>query len=153
LSRNSRTSQRNRSKKTNVSLPEHVAKARAKQVKKEQKKKEEAKLPEPTGWRILILPHQGRGKTKGGVILSDKTVQETQIAANVGLVLEVGPDAYNDESRFPNGAWCKKDDWVIFAKYAGSRLNIEGGELRLLNDDEILGVVEDPESILSPVTH
>jgi len=85
--------------------------------------------------------------------LSDKTVQETQIAANVGLVLKVGPDAYNDESRFPNGAWCKKNDWVIFARYAGSRLNIEGGELRLLNDDEILGVVEDPESILSPVTH
>ena len=68
---------------TNLILPTHVAKARAKQVKKEAKKKEEAKLPEPTGWRILILPHQGRGKTKGGVILSDKTVQETQIAANV----------------------------------------------------------------------
>ena len=138
---------------TNLILPTHVAKARAKQVKKEKKKKEEAKLPEPTGWRILILPHQGKGKTKVGVILSDKTVQETQIAANVGLVLKVGPDAYNDESRFPNGAWCKKNDWVIFAKYAGARLNIEGGELRLLNDDEILGVVDDPESILSPVTH
>ena len=138
---------------TNLILPEHVVRARAKQVKKEAKKKEEAKLPEPTGWRLLILPHQGTGKTKGGVILSDKTVQETQIAANVGLVLKVGPDAYNDESRFPNGAWCKKNDWVIFAKYAGSRLNIEGGELRLLNDDEILGVVDDPESILSPVTH
>ena len=80
---------------TNLILPEHVAKARAKQVKKEAKKKEESKLPEPTGWRILILPHQGKGKTKGGVILSDKTVQETQIAANVGLVLKVGPDAYN----------------------------------------------------------
>ena len=138
---------------TNLILPEHVAKARAKQVKKEAKKKEEAKLPEPTGWRLLILPHQGTGKTKGGVILSDKTVQETQIAANVGLVLKVGPDAYNDANRYPNGPWCKKNDWVIFAKYAGSRLNIEGGELRLLNDDEILGVVEDPESILSPVTH
>ena len=138
---------------TNLILPEHVARARAKQVKKETKKKEEAKLPEPTGWRLLILPHKGKGKTKGGVILSDKTVEESQIATNVGLVLKVGPDAYNDESRFPNGAWCKKNDWVIFAKYAGSRLNIEGGELRLLNDDEILGVVEDPESILSPVTH
>ena len=138
---------------TNLILPEHVAKSRAKQVKKETKKKEESQLPEPTGWRILILPHKGKKKTKGGIILSDKTVEETQIAANVGLVLKVGPDAYNDESRFPNGAWCKKNDWVIFAKYAGSRLNIEGGELRLLNDDEILGVVDDPESILSPVTH
>ena len=138
---------------TNLILPEHVAKARAKQVKKETKKKEEAQLPQPTGWRLLILPHKGKNKTKGGVYLTGKTVEETQIAANVGLVLKVGPDAYNDRDRFPNGAWCKEKDGVIFARYAGSRLNIEGGELRLLNDDEILGVVDDPESILSPVTH
>jgi co-chaperonin GroES (HSP10) len=138
---------------TNLILPTHVAKARAKQVKKEKKKKEDAKLPEPTGWRLLILPHKGKGKTKGGIILSDKTVEETQIATNVGLVLKVGPDAYNDEGRFPNGPWCKEKDWVVFARYAGSRLNIDGGELRILNDDEILGVVDNPESILSPVTH
>ena len=140
---------------TNLILPTHVAKARAKQNQKEKKEEkiETSKLPEPTGWRLLILPHKGKGKTKGGVILSDKTVEESQIATNVGLVLKVGPDAYNDESRFPHGPWCKKNDWVIFARYAGSRLNIEGGELRLLNDDEILGVVADPESILSPVTH
>ena len=138
---------------TNLILPTHVAKARAKQVKKEKKKKEDAKLPEPTGWRLLILPHKGKGKTKGGIILSDKTVEETQIATNVGLVLKIGPDAYNDEGRFPNGPWCKEKDWVVFARYAGSRLNIDGGELRILNDDEILGVVDNPESILSPVTH
>jgi len=138
---------------TNLILPTHVAKARDKQVKKEKKKKEDAKLPEPTGWRLLILPHKGKGKTKGGIILSDKTVEETQIATNVGLVLKVGPDAYNDEGRFPNGPWCKEKDWVVFARYAGSRLNIDGGELRILNDDEILGVVDNPESILSPVTH
>ena len=138
---------------TNLILPPHVAKARAKEVKKEKKKKEDAKLPEPTGWRLLILPHKGKGKTKGGIILSDKTVEETQIATNVGLVLKVGPDAYNDEGRFPNGPWCKEKDWVVFARYAGSRLNIDGGELRILNDDEILGVVDNPESILSPVTH
>ena len=138
---------------TNLILPTHVAKARAKQVKKEKKKKEDAKLPEPTGWHLLILPHKRKGKTKGGIILSDKTVEETQIATNVGLVLKVGPDAYNDEGRFPNGPWCKEKDWVVFARYAGSRLNIDGGELRILNDDEILGVVDNPESILSPVTH
>ena len=137
---------------TNLILPTHVAKAHAKKVK-EKKKKEEAQLPQPTGWRLLILPHKGKNKTKGGVYLTGKTVEESQIAANVGLVLKVGPDAYNDKDRFPNGAWCKEKDWVIFARYAGSRLNIEGGELRLLNDDEILGVVDDPESILSPVTH
>ena len=144
----------------NLILPKHVADRRVKQLEKEKekKKKEEAipetsKLPIPTGWRILVLPHRGKGKTKGGVILSDKTVEETQIATNVGLVLSVGPDAYNDKERFPNGPWCKEKDWVIFARYAGSRLNIEGGELRILNDDEILGTTDDPESILSPVTH
>jgi co-chaperonin GroES (HSP10) len=141
----------------NLILPKHVADRRVKQLEKEKKKKEEipeaSKLPVPTGWRILVLPHRGKGKTKGGVILSDKTVEETQIATNVGLVLSVGPDAYNDKERFPNGPWCKEKDWVIFARYAGSRLNIEGGELRILNDDEILGTTDDPESILSPVTH
>ena len=137
-------------------LPKHVAERRIKQVEKEKKEKnipEASKLPKPTGWRLLVLPHRGQGKTKGGVILSDKTVEETQIATNVGLVLAMGPDAYNDKERFPNGAWCKKNDWVIFARYAGSRLNIEGGELRILNDDEILGTTDDPESILSPITH
>ena len=142
----------------NLILPKHVADRRVKQLEKEKKKKEEqipeaSKLPIPTGWRILVLPHHGKGKTKGGVILSDKTVEETQIATNVGLVLAIGPDAYNDKDRFPNGPWCKEKDWVIFARYAGSRLNIEGGELRILNDDEILGTTDDPESILSPITH
>ena len=140
----------------NLILPKHVADRRVKQLEKEKKKKEEipetSKLPVPTGWRILVLPHRGKGKTKGGVLLSDKTVEETQIATNVGLVLAIGPDAYNDKDRFPNGPWCKEKDWVIFARYAGSRLNIEGGELRILNDDEILGTTDDPESILSPVT-
>ena len=139
-------------------LPKHVADRRVKQLEKEKKKKEKqipeaSKLPIPTGWRILVLPHRGQGKTKGGVLLSDKTVEETQIATNVGLVLAVGPDAYNDKERFPNGPWCKEKDWVIFARYAGSRLNIQGGELRILNDDEILGITDDPESILSPITH
>ena len=137
-------------------LPKHVAERRIKQVEKKKKEKnipEASKLPKPTGWRLLVLPHRGQGKTKGGVLLSDKTVEDAQVATNVGLVLAVGPDAYNDIERFPNGPWCKKDDWVIFARYAGSRLNIEGGELRILNDDEILGTTDDPESILSPITH
>ena len=137
-------------------LPKHVAERRIKQVEKEKKEKdipEASKLPKPTGWRTLVLPHRGQGKTKGGVLLSDQTVEETQVATNVGLVLAIGPDAYSDKERFPNGPWCKEKDWVIFARYAGSRLNIEGGELRILNDDEILGTTDDPESILSPITH
>ena len=137
-------------------LPKHVAERRIKQVEKEKKPKkkplEEMSLPKPTGWRILVLPYKAKEKTKGGIILSDKTVTESQIATNCGLVMDMGPDAYNDKDKFPNGPWCKKKDWVLFARYAGSRIYIDGGEIRVLNDDEILGTIDDPEDILHALT-
>ena len=137
-------------------LPKHVAERRIKQVEKEKKPKkkplEEMSSPKPTGWRILVLPYKAKEKTKGGIILSDKTVTESQIATNCGLVMDMGPDAYNDKDKFPNGPWCKKKDWVLFARYAGSRIYIDGGEIRVLNDDEILGTIEDPEDILHALT-
>ena len=137
-------------------LPKHVAERRIKQVEKEKETRrkplEEMSLPKPTGWRILVLPYKAKEKTKGGIILSDKTVTESQIATNCGLVLDMGPDAYNDKDKFPNGPWCKKKDWVLFARYAGSRIYIDGGEIRVLNDDEILGTIEDPEDILHALT-
>ena len=106
------------------------------------------RLQDPTGWRILVLPYKGQGKTKGGVILADETIEEGGYTTFTGLVLKGGPDAYKDETRFPNGPWCKKNDWIIFGRYAGSRFGIEGGEVRILNDDEIIAVVKDPEDIL-----
>ena len=135
-------------------LPKHVAERRIKQVEKKSRKKplEEMSLPKPTGWRIIVLPYKAKERTKGGIILSDKTVTESQIATNCGLVLDMGPDAYNDKDKFPNGPWCKKKDWVLFARYAGSRIYIDGGEIRVLNDDEILGTIEDPEDILHALT-
>jgi len=137
-------------------LPKHVAERRIKEVEKEKKARkkplEKMSLPKPTGWRILVLPYKAKQKTKGGIILSDKTVTESQIATNCGLVMEMGPDAYNDKDKFPNGPWCKKKDWVLFARYAGSRIYIDGGEIRVLNDDEILGTIEDPEDILHALT-
>jgi co-chaperonin GroES (HSP10) len=138
---------------TNLILPEHVAKRRAKEKAEQEEVLEKSKLPVPTGWRILVLPYKVKSKTKGGILLSDKTVEDSQIATNVGLVMAVGPDAYDDKIKYPNGPWCKEKDWVIFARYAGSRLNIDGGELRILNDDEILGTVNSPEDILSAITH
>ena len=137
-------------------LPKHVAERRIKQVEKEKKTRkkplEKMSLPKPTGWRILVLPYKAKEKTKGGIILSDKTVTESQIATNCWLVMDIGPDAYNDKDKFPNGPWCKKKDWVLFARYAGSRIYIDGGEIRVLNDDEILGTIEDPEDILHALT-
>ena len=106
------------------------------------------RLPQPTGWRILVLPYKGTGKTKGGVLLADETVEMHQVATVCGYVLRMGPDAYKDKDKFSEGPWCKEKDWVIFGRYAGSRLRIEGGEIRLLNDDEILATISNPEDIL-----
>ena len=107
---------------------------------------ESAKLPNPTGWRILVLTFKQKDKTKGGIIMTDSTIEKSQVASTCGLVLATGPTCY-DKERFPEGPWCKKGDWIIFARYAGSRIKIDGGEIRLLNDDEVLATVENPEDI------
>ena len=109
---------------------------------------ETQKLPQPTGWRILILPFKMKEKTKGGIIMGHDTLEKQQVASQCGNVLAVGPHAYQDKERFPNGPWCKVGDWVMFARYAGSRIKIEGGEVRLLNDDEVLATIKNPEDIL-----
>jgi co-chaperonin GroES (HSP10) len=108
-------------------------------------------LPEPSGWRLLVLPFTPKEKTKGGIIIAQESLEKLRIATNCGYVLKVGPLAYYDKEKFPTGSWCKKGDWVIFARYAGSRLPIDGGEVRLLNDDEVLGTIKDPESVLHNV--
>jgi len=105
-------------------------------------------LPQPSGWRLLVLPFTPKEKTKGGIIIAQESLDEARIATNCGYVVKMGPMAYGDKEKFPTGAWCKQGDWVIFARYAGSRLPIEGGEVRLLNDDEVLGTIKDPESVL-----
>ena len=87
-------------------------------------------------------------KTKGGIIIAQESLDKLRIATNCGYVLKIGPLAYHDKERYPTGPWCKKGDWVIFARYAGSRLPIEGGEVRLLNDDEVLGTIKNPEDVL-----
>ena len=115
---------------------------------KKSEKKEEAKIPKPTGWRMLVLPFKMKEKTKGGVILAEDTLERQQVASQCGLVLAMGPDCYKDKERYPDGPWCKVNDWVMFARYAGSRIKIDGGEIRLLNDDEVLATIDSPEDIL-----
>ena len=105
-------------------------------------------LPVPSGWRLLVLPFTPKEKTKGGIIIAQESLDKARIATNCGYVIKMGPMAYGDKEKFPSGPWCKEGDWVIFARYAGSRLPIEGGEVRLLNDDEVLGTINNPESVL-----
>ncbi len=106
------------------------------------------RMPSPTGWRLLILPYRGKGKTEGGIYLPDKIVEENSVSTQVGYVLKVGELAYGDEGKFPDGPWCEKGDWVMFARYAGSRFRIDGGEVRILNDDEVLAKIQSPEDVL-----
>ena len=106
------------------------------------------RMPSPTGWRILVLPYRGKGKTDGGIYLPDAVVQEQTVSTQVGYVLKVGSLAYKDKEKFPMGSWCEQGDWVMFARYSGSRFKIDGGEVRILNDDEILAKIQEPEDVL-----
>ena len=105
-------------------------------------------LPQATGWRVIVLPYRGARKTKGGIELADQTLERQLLTTTCAYVLSVGPLAYKDEAKFPTGAWCKEGDWIIFGRYAGARMAIDGGEIRILNDDEILATIKDPEDIL-----
>ena len=105
-------------------------------------------LPTPTGYRLLVLPYAGPKKTKGGVWLSDTTQETIQMTSVCGLVLKMGDLCYQDKEKFPKGPWCKLNNWIIFSRYAGSRFKIDGGEVRILNDDEVIANITDPNDIL-----
>jgi|TARA_R110002020_G_scaffold375422_1_gene586601 co-chaperonin GroES (HSP10) len=107
------------------------------------------RMPSPTGWRMLILPYRGKGTSEGGIHIPDKVLDDGQIQTVVGYVLKQGPLAYKDTAKFPSGPWCEEKQWVIFARYAGSRFRIDGGEVRIINDDEVLSTITDPDDILN----
>tara|TARA_R110002167_G_scaffold8560_3_gene39195 strand:+ start:1582 stop:2040 length:459 start_codon:yes stop_codon:yes gene_type:complete len=107
------------------------------------------RMPQPTGWRMLILPYRGKGVTSGGIAITKSILDEDQIQTVVGYVLKQGPLAYKDKEKFPEGPWCKEKEWVVFPRYGGSRFRIEGGEVRILNDDEVIATISDPDDILS----
>ena len=102
------------------------------------------RLPAPTGWRML-LPYRPPKATKGGILLADNTLDETQIQTVAGYVLKMGPLAYKDKEKFPQD-WCEENN-VVFARYAGSRFKIEARSC-ILNDDEVLATIKNPEDIL-----
>jgi co-chaperonin GroES (HSP10) len=123
-------------------------KEEATQAKEEPTTTNLEQLPNPTGWRILVMPFKVKEETKGGIIIAQETLDRARVSTQVGYVLKMGDLCYQDKDRYPTGPWCEEKDWVIFARYAGSRMEIDGGEIRMLNDDEILGKISDPEDIL-----
>ncbi len=129
----------------------YKAEEQAKKVSKQEKENSKTdleKLPNPTGWRLLVMPFKVKEETKGGIIIAQETLDRARVATQVGYVLKMGNLCYQDKDKYPTGPWCKEKDWVIFARYAGSRMEIDGGEIRMLNDDEVLGTIENPEDIL-----
>jgi co-chaperonin GroES (HSP10) len=104
-------------------------------------------LPDPSGYRILCALPDIEKKTDGGIIKADITLQHEELLTVTLFVMKVGPDAYKDKKRFPSGPWCKEGDFVLVRPHAGTRVKIHGREFRILNDDAIEGVVEDPRGI------
>jgi co-chaperonin GroES (HSP10) len=109
------------------------------------------RLPQPTGWRILVMPYQGRATTEGGIMLPGQVREREALATVVAYVLKVGPLAYKDPGKFgpDSDPWCKEGEWVCIGRYAGSRFKIDGGEVRVINDDEVIAGILNPDDVMS----
>ena len=107
-----------------------------------------SQLPEPKGWRILVAMPLVEEKTEGGIVKVESTVRDEELSNICGYVLKLGAECYKDKNRFPTGAWCKKGDWVIFRAYSGTRIKMYGQEFRLINDDTVEAVVDDPTGVV-----
>ena len=159
-----------------IQVPDHVAKSIEADLKKEQQEtptseieenpayvKESARvldptlleksfvdrMPQPTGWRILILPYKGKAVTEGGIHLVQSTVDRESLATVVGYVVKMGPDCYADANKFAE-PWCQEKQWVLIGRYAGARFKLgDESECRIINDDEVIATILDPDDILA----
>jgi co-chaperonin GroES (HSP10) len=104
-------------------------------------------LPKPSGYRILCAIPEQEKEFESGIVKADETVRNEETLTTVLFVVDLGPDCYKDTNRFPSGPWCKKGDFVLVRPYAGSRLVIHGREFRMINDDSVEGIVDDPRGI------
>ena len=129
-------------------LPDYMV-AQQEAKKAAQKKAVKDRVPQPTGWRILVMPYQGRKQTDGGIYIPDETRDREAVATVVAYVIKLGPLAYQDPDKFGSDCepWCKKGDWVCIGRYAGSRFKLDGGEVRIINDDEVIATIVNPEDI------
>jgi len=107
------------------------------------------RLPQPTGWRVLVMPYQGKAKTASGLYIPDEIRERESVATTVAYVMKVGPLAYKDPDKFGSDCepWCKEGQWVCIGCYSGSRFKIDGGEVRIINDDEVIATLLEPDDI------
>jgi len=104
-------------------------------------------LPEPSGYHILVALPEAEEKYDSGLIKADETRRFEEVLATVFFVVKLGPDCYKDKEKFPTGPWCKEGDFVLARPNSGTRLKIHGREFRLINDDTVEAVVQDPRGI------
>ena len=163
---------------TKIQIPDHVAKSieadlkqKEQETKKETPEKETAvpyvkeaarvldptlienslleRMPQQTGWRMLILPYAGKSVTEGGIHLVQQTVDRESLATVVGYVVKMGPDCYKDANKFAE-PWCQEKQWVLIGRYAGARFRLgDESECRIINDDEVIATILDPDDILA----
>ena len=107
------------------------------------------RLPQPTGWRVLVMPYQGKAKTASGLYIPDEVRERESVATVVAYVMKLGPLAYKDPAKFgpDSEPWCKKGQWVCIGRYSGSRFKIDGGEVRIINDDEVIATILEPDDV------
>jgi len=130
-----------------VQLPDGTAYA-VSALPEEKAEKKASQLPKPMGYKLLIALPEPEKTTKGGIALADETLKREEVGSICGFVLDMGPDAYADKARFPNGPYCKSGDWILMRAYSGTRLLIHGKEFRLINDDSVEAVIQDPRGIV-----
>ena len=104
-------------------------------------------LPKPAGYHILCAIPEMEDTYENGLIKADETIRMEETLTTVLFVVDLGPDCYQDKDKFPTGPWCKKGDFILIRPHAGSRLVIHGREFRLINDDSVQGIVDDPRGI------
>lgn len=126
-----------------IALPDHVAA----QLEAESNAEKAKQLPKPQGYKLLCAIPKIEDEYDSGIVKADITREHEELMTVVLFVVDMGPDAYQDKAKFPNGPYCKKGDFVLVRPYSGTRVKIHGTEMRLLNDDQIEAVVEDPRGI------
>jgi|TARA_R100000081_G_C4795113_1_gene160298 co-chaperonin GroES (HSP10) len=125
-----------------------VAESKKEELTPEEVESNKKQLPDPSGYRILVAMPVADEKTEGGILKANQTIKDEEVSNICGMVIKLGPDCYQDERRFPSGPWCKEKDWVVFRAYSGTRMKMYGQEFRLINDDTVEAVVEDPTGVV-----
>lgn len=104
-------------------------------------------IPDPATYHLLCMLPEAKEEYEGGLIKASQTMQFEELLSPVLFVAKMGPDAFKDEKRFPSGPSCKVGDFIIVRPNTGTRMKIHGTEWRIINDDSVEAVIQDPRGV------